>query len=211
VRRGFTVIEMMFALAIFTIVTGSLGSAAIGIRRLIGRTYAETELSVRVRALREKLLFHAVPTVDGRTSAGLLSGAPRSANAVESGTKVNVRARALVLADGKSVEQSIEFVRASDGGTSDAGWFVNDGAADPWRSRWLRLDGLGDRDGADASPGYLVGDSYLDDRALDRNLYFINLRATLNGVTHAERIVVPVFGGEQEKNATAVFHDNLLP
>lgn len=118
-RKGFTLVEMMFAVTIFLLVTASLGAASIGIQRLVRRAYAEAELSVRMRLMREKILFHP---------------------------------DRIVLADG-----------------------------------------------------------VIDNRLLSHNLYFVNLSETLSGFTRAERIVVPVFGTEQEKNANSVFHDDLLP
>ena len=73
-RFGFTLVEMMFAVTIFSVVMLAVLSSFIGSIRLMKVTFATAEMSLRVRDLRERLLFHAAPPHDGTIWAGLLSG-----------------------------------------------------------------------------------------------------------------------------------------
>lgn len=213
-KRGFTVLELMIAISIFTVVVGSLCGTVVGIQRLITRSYAEAELSIRVRALREKLLFHVAPPHDGKAYSGLLSGAAKSSRPVEGNQKkIYLRANAIQLANGASADQTIELVREQTSGGASVSCFKNDGDRDPWRTHWLRLAGMGAGRTEVANLGYLGTDAVVDDLlsvAPNRNLYFIRLNAKLGGVEHRERLSIPVFGKEQIKNQNAVFHDNLL-
>lgn len=143
-RRGFTLIEMMFAVAIFSLIVGAFGTAFVGIHRLIDRSYTEAELSVRTRLLRERLLFHVTPMLGGATYVGAFSG----------------------VSDFRSDDE-------------------------------------------------LVAHATVDDTPLKagNNLYFVNLNLSTRGITSTERIrtervVVPVFGSEQKKDLTSVFHDD---
>lgn len=210
-KRGFTILELTFAAAITALVAGSLGGTVIGLQRMISQSYSESELSIRMRGLREKLLFHAAPSHDGKVFAGILSGAPKSSRAIEGGNKVYLCASSAKVSTGAAEDQIIELVR--DQAANGAGCFKNDGESDPWRTRWLRLEAMGFRQTATARLGYLESDALVDDllnAAPNRNLYFINLTAKLGPVTHRERLAVPVFAAEQAKNTTSVFHDNLL-
>ena len=210
-RRGFTLLEMMTAVTVFSIVIVSVLSLFIGVERLVRTAYAEAELSVRMRELREKILFHASPMTGGKKHAGVLSGMPKSALAIEGGFKIYLRAPAFNLSDGAISYQDIQLVRETAGG-SGRGWFKNDSIQDPYRSRWFRLDEIGPLGQTEAHLGYL-GDNAIDDdllstsRADDRGIFFIDLGAEVGGVTHRERIAVPVFGTEQVRNAAHVFHD----
>ena len=60
-RAGFTLLEVMFATAIFSIVAASVATFFIGVQRLSRRAMATAELSTAMREMREKLLFHAQP------------------------------------------------------------------------------------------------------------------------------------------------------
>ena len=91
---------------------------------------------------------------------------------------------------------------------NDSGRFKNDGATDPWRTLWFRFGGSVEG-GASSGLAYL-GDDVFEDGVASLGLYFLNLSASEGGVVHGERIAVPLFGVEQVKNSTSVFHDNLL-
>lgn len=56
-RRGFTLTEMMIASALTTVVMSQVGMALISAQRMFEATFADVELSLQSRALREKLLF----------------------------------------------------------------------------------------------------------------------------------------------------------
>ena len=200
-KAGFTLLEVMFATVIFSIVATSLLTFFIGVQRLSRRATATSELSVAMRELREKLLFHAQPPDDESVRSGLLSGSKRGPSPIEAGIKVLVDAPVFTL-DGAAVSLGeIQLL-------NDSGRFKNDGASDPWRTLWFRFGGSVEG-GASSGLEYL-GDDVFEDGVASLGLYFLNLSASEGGVVHGERIAVPLFGVEQVKNSTSVFHDNLL-
>ena len=198
-RAGFTLLEVMFATAIFSIVAASLVTFFLGVQRLSRRAMATAELSTSMRELREKLLFHAQPPDDGVVRAGLLSGVSRGSSPIEAGIKVLVDAPVFTL-DGAAVSLGeIQLL-------NDSGRFKNDGATDPWRTLWFRFGGSVEG-GASSGLAYLGDDVFEGGVAVSHGIYFLNLSASMGD---GERIFVPVFGTEQVKNTTSVFHDNLL-
>ena len=200
-RAGFTLLEVMFATAIFSIVAASVATFFIGVQRLSRRAMATAELSTAMREMREKLLFHAQPAGDGVVWSGLLSGVSRGSSPIEAGIKVLVDAPVFTVDGGAVSLGEIQLL-------NDSGRFKNDGASDPWRTLWFRFGGSVEG-GAESGLCYL-GDDVFEDGVASLGLYFLNLSASEGGVVHGERIAVPVFGTEQVKNTTSVFHDNLL-
>ena len=214
-RAGFTLLEVMFATAIFSIVAASLATFFIGVQRLSRRATATAELSLAMRELREKLLFHAQPPDDEVVRSGLLSGAARGPSPIEAGIKVLVDAPVFAVDGGAVSSGEIQLL-------NDSGRFKNDGATDPWRTLWFRFGGSVEG-GAESGLKYLSeSESPFEYRLLppyhtnpNLGIYFIALSASkdIGGnayVMHGERIAVPLFGVEQVKNSTSVFHDNLL-
>jgi len=187
-RGGFTLVEVMVTASIMAVVLGGLAALMLGSHRLVKGAYAEAELSVQLRMLREKLLFHVAPPHGGKVWSGLLSGGSvNGASVIEGTTKIRMGANGIVLLDGSPCQQSIELVAhtelESDG--SLARWFVNDGdrVDDQWQRKHLR-----------PIEGYLA-DDWLDATVLAGNhVFFITLDAHMNGCVRRERISVPVFG-----------------
>ena len=200
-RAGFTLLEVMFATAIFSIVAASVATFFIGVQRLSRRAMATAELSTAMREMREKLLFHAQPAGDGVVWSGLLSGVSRGSSPIEAGIKVLVDAPVFTLDGGAVSLGEIQLL-------NDSGRFKNDGTTDPWRTLWFRFGGSVEG-GASSGLAYL-GDDVFEGGVASLGLYFLNLSASMGGVEHGERIAVPVFGVGQVKNTTSVFHDNLL-
>lgn len=208
-RPGFTLIEMMTAVFIFSVVVGGLGSFFLGIQRMMKESYAEAELSLRARALREKLLFHVAPphvaAGHGHTVwSGVLSGTPKSGTglAVEGGSKVFLAATGIAADTGAVVGQEIQLLPKT-GSSGNASWrcFGNDSDRfdEQWRSPWLDPGRL------DTIPAAGV---FSTDVLATKNLFSINLELSANGFTRRERVVVPVFGKPQVPGAGKVFHDN---
>lgn len=88
-RRGFTFVETMIATAIGVIVLTSVLSSFMAAQRMLHTAMAESELSLAMRELRDKILFKASPDISGSHYAGLLSsvalneGDVRGYNSVE--------------------------------------------------------------------------------------------------------------------------------
>ena len=133
-RHGFTLLEVMFATAIFALVAASLGTFFVGVQRLSRRAMATADLSMYMRELREKLLFRSQPPSDSQVRSGLLSGTPRGQSPIEAGIKVLVDAPVLAVVGGEVSYGEIQLL-------NDSGRFKNDGTSDPWRTLWFRFGG----------------------------------------------------------------------
>lgn len=208
-RRGFTLVEAMIASSIFVLIVAGSLTMITGLTRLIGQGYQTAELSIRMREIREKLLFHPMPPHDGKFYPGVLTGSPVSSLPIEGGIKIYVETPVtkndgsiVKSGNGSIVYSKLQLVKSSqqaNGGYS----FRNDSESQEYyRTRWFSLGPV----------GYLGSDPLDDsllstDSRLTKNLYFVNLEASLGGVSRKERVAVPVFGYEQKKNATSVFHD----
>ena len=71
---GFTLVEVMIASAIAVFVVCAVGSAASACYQFYESMMADTELSLRGRELRDKLLFHEAAPRNGVFHTGMLSG-----------------------------------------------------------------------------------------------------------------------------------------
>lgn len=198
-RRGFTLVELMLTVTIFAVVMVAVSSAFIGGMRLLKATFATAEMSLRARDLRDRLLFHAAPPHDGIVWAGLLSGTNNTDVLEGNATKILMRCTAFKPADNSVVAQTIQLI-FKDSGTPKCSFFSEDRYDERWQHRWLNPGGL-----------HLLADSQNTPPLMwarkannteDHNRFYINLsgRTDVAGlpIEHNERIVVPVFGQQQE-------------
>lgn len=204
-RGGFTLVEMMLALAIFSLVVGGLMTTVVAIQKMSLDAFATAELSVRTRELRDKLLFHAAPPHGGCVWAGIRSGNAGDGQQVIQGGKIRMLTFGARTDTGASVEQTIELVPSADG---ESRRFVNDGDRfdERWTFKWLDPGRIGFLPDADVLESLSVGK--------DAEAFVVNLSAAVrpyaraDEIAHAERIVVPVFGREVPKNDLGVFTDD---
>lgn len=89
-KRGFTMVETMIAAAIGVIVLVSVGSSFLAAQRMLRTAMAESELSLALREMRDKLLFKASPDIAGRHYGGLLSGTALNEGEVRGGNSVEM-------------------------------------------------------------------------------------------------------------------------
>ena len=88
-RRGFTMVETMVVTAIGAVILLAMGSSFMTAQRMLHTAMAESELSLAMREMRDKLLFKASPDISGNHYGGLLSGSglneseARNRNSVE--------------------------------------------------------------------------------------------------------------------------------
>jgi len=73
-RRGFTIVETMVAATVGIVVLTAVGSSFMAAQKMLHTAMAESELSLAMREMRDKLLFKASPDVSGNHYGGLLSG-----------------------------------------------------------------------------------------------------------------------------------------
>lgn len=194
-RKGYTLVELMVTVIILSIVACALGGPFIAINRMIKTSFTEAELSIRSRELRERLLYCCEQPHDNKSFSGLLSGKP-VAGAI-SDSEIRMTSEVFDADTGVNGNHTIRLaVKTSN--EVEHGWFENSSDTVEGRSKkWLRPGGI----------SYLDGDNAINTDQLANNLLFVNIRSTLNGMTRNERIVVPIFGTEQIKNISNVFHD----
>ena len=80
-RRGFTIIELMVAVAILAIVAVQAGVGFMGLWRLARHSYDEASFAVAQHQMHDRLLFNLRPDDDGTVPTGLLSITNLSLNA----------------------------------------------------------------------------------------------------------------------------------
>ena len=198
-KRGFTLVELMLTTSIFAVVMAAVGSSFVGGMRLLKATFATAEMSLRARDLRDRLLFHAAPPHNDTIWAGLLSGTNNNDVIEGNAAKILMRCAAFKPADNSAVAQTIQLV-FKDSGTAKCSFFSEDRYDERWTHRWLNPGGLN-----------LLADSHntppltwarKSDNTEDHSRFYIHLsgRTDVAGlpIKHNERIVVPVFGRQQE-------------
>ncbi len=192
-RLGFTLVEMIFATAIFTLVVGGVGTFMLGAYRMTKGAFAMTTLAVQQREVRERLLFRAVPMNNGVVWPGVLSGS-RDGDVVEGGIKLLMAAPGVNLTTGVAVEPSGNNLQIVRHASNYGGYFVNDGDQ-TLRETWLRP--------MDSS---CVPDSWVDE-STDDNAVFITLGGALDGMGITNRVVFPKFGVIQSTPSTDIFKE----
>ena len=115
-RRGFTLVEAMIVTAVGGIVLTAILSSFKAAQNMLHTAMAESELSLAMREMREKLLFKASPDISGNHYGGLLSGTNLNENAAQNCS---------------AIEMSGHTVGSSLASTSDSSvrllvWTVND-------------------------------------------------------------------------------------
>lgn len=73
VRTAFTLLEVLLASAVMTLVAASLATFFFGSRRLIRDAYIESQLSLKLREQRERVLFQTMREGGNADWGGLLS------------------------------------------------------------------------------------------------------------------------------------------
>ena len=208
-RCGFTLVELMLAMTVFVIIAAALASSFLGGIRLLKATFATAEMSLQARELRDRLLFHVTPPHDGMVWTGLLAGTNRvsATNPQNREDVLNVHANPPVIQmggtamkiDGQTVEtvnQTME-VTFQDYGKEERRFFNKDRIDE----RWLNPGGMNlMAEASDAAPVLFWAKN--KDNAEDRTRFYIRLAGRMDvaglPIRHDERIVVPVFGCQQE-------------
>lgn len=198
-QAGFTLVELMIAVAISSIVLVAVASSFIGGMRILKTTFATVEMSLRTRDLRDRLLFHAAPPHDDVVWAGLLSGTNDTDVLEGNATKILMYGTALKDSGANTVNQTMQLV-FSDYGAETCSFVSEDRYDERWPARWLHpgnMDFLADS--ANTQPLVWAKKS---DGTTDRSRFYIHLTGRMDvagiPVLHGERIVVPLFGKVQE-------------
>jgi prepilin-type N-terminal cleavage/methylation domain-containing protein len=207
-KKAFTFVEVMVASAISAIVLTAVASSFLSTQRMLKTAMSDTELSLAARELREKLLFHAAPTIDGVHYAGLLSGTNTSSVVDADTWNVTMSAGAIGETLGDVQPQSIalqmESSEAPDGSGETHHYLFNDGMPDSdSHAAWLypgqmSLSGTS----MDAVVDVRKTTSTLPLSAAYAIVFDLELRSNeknLDGtpVVRRERVSVPLFGKTQ--------------
>lgn len=198
-RTGFTLVEMMVTVAIFSLIAAAVASSFIGGIRLLKATFATAEMSLRTRDLRDRLLFHAVPRDgNGPVWAGLLSGTNHADVLEGNATKILMYCAAMRDSGGTMENQTIQL-GFDDYGTEKCRFFSNGGDDGSRTRRWLRPGNLNLLADSASTPPLVWARKA--DGTEDHSRFYINLKGRMDvaglSIEHGERIVVPVFGRQQ--------------
>lgn len=207
-QSGYTLLELLIAVSIFSLVVASIGTSAVACLRLCRTAIVEAEISLRARELREKLLFHVRLPTATTVYDGLLS-AP-STSRVDS-VAFTYEGEQLPIGDipnGNRARQSHRILLA---GSGDQTYPMDDHAPhNTANERWLRPGGF-----------YLDGDAYTAEsfittvqetsrNALSRAQVYIAVTATTSDGTvlgrREETMIVPFLNSVQTQVAPSQFH-----
>ncbi|MBO7483246.1 MAG: prepilin-type N-terminal cleavage/methylation domain-containing protein [Kiritimatiellae bacterium] len=206
-KKAFTFVEAMVASAISAIVLTAVASSFLSTQRMLKTAMSDTELSLAARELREKLLFHAAPTIDGIHYAGLLSGT--NANSVVDSATWNITMNASAVGEtlGDFQPQSIALQMQTAnvvgyGGANETRYYLfNDGMPDSEdHAGWLYPGSM--------SLSGTSMDAVVDARRMSSTqplaaayaiVFDLELRSNENNldgtpITRRERVSVPLFG-----------------
>ena len=194
-RSGFTLVEVLIASTVSTVIFLAIASTLTACFQLHEAMMADTELSLRTRELRDKLLFHEAAPHGNVYHAGLLSGLDASVDSASIGMTVET-----IPLDG--VERGTRTLRLRVEGGKDARRFRDDAADDD--PTWL-------------FPGrrFAIAEDWreiVDTRDLaEKSRIYIDLplSATIRTpfgrprqLTRRERLTVPLFGAVQPTDVT---------
>ena len=199
-KKAFTFVETMIAASIAVVVALAACSAFVAVQRMMRESMAQTELSLAVRQLREKLLFHASPPIDAVTYAGLLSGTNAS-SVVEGGSTPNIQMDCTGVG-ASFASQPAQSMRIMLVGSSAARFLQNERIPNKdAHADWLRPGKL---TLADTSISDIVGYDTADGSAAGIYKIHLNIRmksdvkdSNGNDIIRREHIAVPVFGRVQ--------------
>ena len=146
-QSGYTLLEMLIAVSIFSLVSASIGTSAVACLRLCRTAVVEAELSLRARELREKLLFHVRLPTSTAAYDGLLSAPSTSRVDSVAFTYEGEQLPLGTINNGNRPRQSHRLLLA---GSGDQTYPMDDHAPhNAANERWLRPGGF-----------YLAGDAY---------------------------------------------------
>ena len=206
-KRGFTLSETMVVMLVAGVVLAAVMSTFISAQVMMANTMAESEMALSARSIREKLLFHVSPTIDGVHYSGMLSGT-NSGWVVETGSGYvlmgmpalgtslsDIRPQSMRLILGQSGSNRYLFNERTPNKDSHAGWLWP-GRIPLVESSMLDIVSYDSKgSGTSANPA---------------DVYRVNLDLSLkvNGprnspVVRRERVVVPLMGRLQPMKDSA--------
>ena len=196
-RRGFTLVETMVAASIGVLVLAMVMAPFISAQRMLRTAMAESELSLAMRELRDKLLFKASPDISGNHYSGLLSGMNLNESDIHNSVEMSGHTVGATL--GNTADSSIRLLVWQVG---DCKMLINERTPDKdSHVRWLWPGSFElvkkDPPGSDVTTRSEILDYNPQNGSNRYRLYFdIGLKADVNGdkIVRWERVTVPVLG-----------------
>ena len=196
-RGGFTLGETMVALGIGGIVLTAVLSSFLAAQNMLHTAMAESELSLAMREMRDKLLFKVSPDISGNHYAGLLSGVEMNENDVREYNSVEMNGHTVGSSLSSEAGSSVRLLLWQVGGKK---MLINERTPNKdAHVRWLWPGSLALAD-CNALSDILSFDSR---NASGSNVYRLHFDIGLEADVHRrdgshivrrERVSVPVFG-----------------
>ncbi len=184
-KRGFTLVEVMVTVTIFTLVIAQVSGVFVSIVRMINMTMANTEMSLRARQLRDRVLFQSAPSHDNKWFSGLKNCVGLTVDSASiNGSVVALNRNGQGEADTAALRLRMET-------SGDVSYLYND--SDRTNEKWFCP---GEFTFVDGTRWYDVVDT--GDLETKNRLYLsLTLKSShmgMDAVTRTERIVMPVAG-----------------
>ena len=196
-RGGFTLGETRVALGIGGIVLTAVLSSFLAAQNMLHTAMAESELSLAMREMRDKLLFKVSPDISGNHYAGLLSGVEMNENDVRGYNSVEMNGHTVGSSLSSEAGSSVRLLLWQVGGKK---MLINERTPNKdAHVRWLWPGSLALAD-CNALSDILSFDSR---NASGSNVYRLHFDIGLEADVHRhdgshivrrERVSVPVFG-----------------
>ena len=196
-RGGYTLVEVMVSAAVGAIALAAVLSSFMAAQRMLHTAMAESELSLAMREMRDKLLFKASPDISGSHYGGLLSGVSLNESEIRAFSSVEMSGHTVGSSLGSTADSSIRLLVWTIGGRK---MLINERTPDKdGHAKWLWPGSLA-----------LAGCSSLSDmlsydsrNSNGSNIYRLHLdigiaadggRADGSQIVRRERVSVPVLG-----------------
>ena len=197
-RKGFTLVETMVTASIGVIVLAAVMASFVSAQRMLHTAMAESELSLAMRELRDKLLFKASPDISGNHYSGLLSGMSLNESDVRGYNSVEMSGHTVGTTIGSTADSSIRLLVWQVG---DRKMLINERTPDKdSHVRWLWPGALALAEDCTETSDIMGYDARsLNGSNIYRLHFDIGLEADvnrLNGdkIVRRERVVVPILG-----------------
>lgn len=202
-RSGYTLLELLVAISIFSLVAAAIGTSAVACLKLCRTAVVEAELSLRTRELREKLLFHVRLPTSTAAYDGLLSAPSTSRVDTVAFTYEGEQLPLTSIGSGNRVRQSHRLLLT---GADDQTYIMDDHAPhDTANERWLRPGGFYLDGEAYTAEQFITTERETSRNALSRAQVYLVLSAKAEDGTvlgrREEAMIVPFLNATQTQFA----------
>lgn len=207
-RSGYTLLELLVAISIFSLVAAAIGTSAVACLKLCRTAVVEAELSLRARELREKLLFHVRLPTSTAAYDGLLSAPSTSRVDTVAFTYEGEHLPITSIGSGNRARQSHRLLLT---GADDQTYIIDDHAPhNTANERWLRPGGFYLDGEAYTAEQFITTERETSRNALSRAQVYLVLSAKAEDGTvlgrREEAMIVPFLNATQTQFAPSQLH-----